>query len=116
MDERTHTRLLDMKIYAEKAMKLLGDIDENSFIADERTYFSVVKCVEIVGEAAAQIGRENLIVITDKLPWTDIIGMRNTLVHQYSGINASTVYDTVTNFLPTVINIIDNLLKETPVL
>jgi len=113
MDNRLKIRLIDMREYASKAIELLGEADLDSFITNEHIYFSVIKCVETVGEAAAQAKRENLEKLDDTVPWVDVIGMRNILVHEYSGISASTVFDTVKHSLPNIISVLNNLLEDT---
>lgn len=60
---------------------------------------SLVKCIEIVGEAASRVSeqcqREN-----PGIPWEDIIGMRNRLFHAYFDINLNNLWNTVKNVLP----------------
>ena len=99
-----------MRDYARKAVDLMGDLDADAFSTDERTFFAVTKFVETVGEAAAQIGRPELRRIMPGEPWLDIIGMRNILIHEYMGINAHTLHDTVTHVLPGFADQVEALL------
>jgi len=60
---------------------------------------SLVKLIEIVGEAANQVSettREQLSAI----PWADIVGMRNRLVHAYFDINLEILWQTTQHDLP----------------
>jgi len=61
-------------------------MDFDSFAKDEKTLYAVIRAVEIIGEAAAKIPDE---VRSDfpKVPWREVKGMRNKLVHNYFGIN-----------------------------
>ena len=63
---------------------------------------ALVKCIEIVGEAASKIGLETRTQQAD-LPWSDIIGMRNRLVHVYFEIDYARVADTIVVDLPPLI-------------
>ena len=100
-----------MRDYARKAVDLMGDLNADAFSTDGRTFFAVVKCVETVGEAAARIGRSELDRIMPDEPWLDIIGMRNILNHEYTGVNAHTLHDTVTHALPGFAERVQELLE-----
>ena len=63
---------------------------------------AVLKAIEIVGEAAARIGQETKRAHPD-IPWQEIIGMRNRLVHVYFDIDVALAWDTVQNDLPALI-------------
>jgi uncharacterized protein with HEPN domain len=70
---------------------------------------SLVKAIEIVGEAAYQISeptRDEL----PSIPWADIIGMRHRLVHAYFDINIDILWQTVQGDLPNLIAQIEPLL------
>ncbi|MGH8246995.1 MAG: HepT-like ribonuclease domain-containing protein, partial [Gammaproteobacteria bacterium] len=58
-----------------------------------------MKCIEIIGEAAAKIGPEVRAQYAD-IPWADIVGMRNRLIHAYFDIDLGLLYETVTGDLP----------------
>lgn len=63
---------------------------------------ALTRVVEIIGEAAAQVseaGRDELAAV----PWLQIIGMRNRLVHAYFEINRDILWDTVQLALPALI-------------
>ncbi|MGB6229896.1 MAG: HepT-like ribonuclease domain-containing protein [Litorimonas sp.] len=105
------TRLVDMRDYAVKAIDLLGNLSPEAFASDDRTFYAVIKCVEVVGEAAAQIGRSDLQSLSSDIPWRDVIGMRNILVHEYSGISPETIFDTVTLDFPVLIQALEKLLE-----
>ena len=110
MDEKLRNRFMDMVIYAEKAVEFLGDLNHQELVRDERTYFAIIRAIEVVGESAAQVGREQL-QNYEGVPWNNIIAMRNILIHQYSGISSETIFDTVTDFLPQFIQHIKSLLE-----
>ena len=58
----------------------------------------MLKCVEIVGEAASAVGTET-VARYPQIPWRQIRGMRNRLVHGYYEIDLNIVWDTVENNL-----------------
>jgi uncharacterized protein with HEPN domain len=84
------------------------DLDHNRLLA-----LALLKCIEIIGEAASRISP-----ITQaghpELPWADIIGMRNRLIHAYFDIDLDLVWDTVTIDLPPLIAMLQAALAASP--
>ena len=81
-----------------------GDLD-----TDRQLVLSLVKDIEIVGEAGTRITettREQLPAI----PWEEIIAMRNRLVHAYFRINLDIVWQTVREDLPKLIALLEPLV------
>lgn len=69
---------------------------------DRQLVLSLIKNVEVVGEAASQVTestRQNLA----HLPWRHVISMRNRLVHGYFSINLDIVWETVQDDLPKLL-------------
>ena len=82
-----------------------------AFAQDRRTQLSIVKSIEIIGEAASRIGAE-IRQAHPSIPWRDIVGMRNRLVHGYFDIDLRLVWDTVRNDLPSLIAQLELLLPQ----
>jgi len=74
-----------------------GDLDGNRMLA-----LALVRCIEIVGEAAAQVGQETR-GRHGGIPWADIVGMRNRLIHAYFDVDLDRVWATVADDLPPLI-------------
>ncbi len=94
--------LLDTLLAARDALSFTAGMSYNDFAGDRRTQLSVVKSVEIIGEAAARV-RDATRRGNPEIPWRDIVGMRNRLVHVYFDIDLPLVWDTVHNDLPALI-------------
>jgi uncharacterized protein with HEPN domain len=62
---------------------------------------SLVRELEIIGEAASNVSRETRSLSTG-IPWQDITGMRNRLIHAYFDVDLDTVWSTVTKDLPVL--------------
>jgi uncharacterized protein with HEPN domain len=69
--------------------------------------------VEIVGEAAAPVGEDTRLRYPE-LPWADMVGMRNRLVHAYFDVDLALLWTTVTSDLPELIRILEQLLDPKP--
>jgi uncharacterized protein with HEPN domain len=83
-----------------------GDLDRDAMLK-----LSLVKLVEIVGEAANQVtdaGQSRFPTI----PWADIIGMRHRLVHAYFDINLDILWQTVARDLPTLVPLLEQALDR----
>jgi uncharacterized protein with HEPN domain len=88
-------------------------MDYESFIQDHKTVDAVIRNLEIVGEAAKGIP-ENIRQNNQEIEWQRIIGLRNVLIHQYSGIDLEVVWDVIGNKLPLLEKQMSNILgKET---
>jgi uncharacterized protein with HEPN domain len=74
-----------------------GDLDKDRLLVH-----ALVRCLEIIGEAASRISAECRTEIAT-IPWTDIVGMRNRLIHAYFDIDLDLVWNTVQDDLPPLI-------------
>jgi uncharacterized protein with HEPN domain len=72
---------------------------------------AVVKCIEIVGEAASQLSVE-FRQQQSQIPWRAAISMRNRLTHGYFDIDFGRVWDTVTTDFPPFLALIQSLLES----
>ncbi|MEM6836684.1 MAG: DUF86 domain-containing protein [Cyanobacteria bacterium P01_C01_bin.120] len=70
---------------------------------------AVVKEIEIIGEAASRLS-QTCRDCAPALPWKDIIGMRNRLVHDYFEIDVNIVWAVVSNDLPQLLPEIERLI------
>jgi len=92
--------------YAEN--KSREDLDRDSML-----FRALVKCIEIIGEAASRIGSETK-QTTTTIPWGKINGMRNRLIHAYFDINKDLVWGTVMRDLPTLDRELTIILGKNP--
>jgi len=104
-------RLEHMLESAREAVIFLGLKKEQELLNDRMAFNAIVHSIEIVGEAAAQIS-QNYRNEHPEIPWAQIIGMRNRLVHAYFDIDYRFVYSTVRVDFPILINQISLLLKN----
>ena len=70
---------------------------------------ALLKALEIIGEAAAGVGSDTQGKCPG-IPWRDIIGMRNRLVHVYFDVDLDLVWDTIRTDLPPLIVELERVL------
>ncbi len=95
-------RLLHMLKAAREAVSFVRDRARSDLDVDRQLALSLVKDIEIVGEAATQITESTRMELVD-IPWDRIVAMRNRLIHAYFSINLDIVWQTVQEDLPGLI-------------
>lgn len=82
-----------------KVTAFIEGMDYEDFIKDAKTIFAVVRALEVIGEASKSIPPSVKNRYTD-IPWKDIAGMRDKLIHEYFGVNLKVVWNTVKRDIP----------------
>ena len=77
----------------------VGNLDVSEFLDSIKTQDAVVRRLEIIGEAVARLPEEFTEEHSD-IPWGDLIGMRNVMIHKYDDVNFELVWEAITKDLP----------------
>ena len=102
----------DIVEYSSNVTMLIEGYTLEQLVADKRTYFSVMKNVEVVGEAAFMLTKA-FKKAHPETPWKVVQGMRHVLVHDYANIVSETLYDTVVNDMLPLRQQVERYLAET---
>jgi len=81
----------------------IANINEAEFYKNKEKKYAVVRALEIIGEAAKNLSKE-LRAKHKEIPWKEIVGMRDKLIHGYFGIKWELVWETVKNKIPELKN------------
>ena len=100
---RDKGRLEDIVEYSTNVTNLIEGYSLEALIADKRTYYSVMKNVEVVGEAAYMLTKA-FKKSHPEIPWKVVQGMRHVLVHDYANVVSATLYDTAVNDMVPYVN------------
>jgi uncharacterized protein with HEPN domain len=111
MPPEDRIRLMHMIEATDEAIGFVVDKTRATLEPDRKTLLAVIRCVEIVGEAAAKVSEETRSSAPD-IPWAAIVGMRNRLIHAYFDIDVDVVWKTVTVELPALQARLRTLLQE----
>jgi len=103
--------LRQMLDYARQARRLTQGHQRSDLDSDLMFRYALTHVVEIIGEAAARVSmptREKL----PQIPWRDVVGMRNRLIHGYDAIDLNLLWDTVMVDLPPLIAALEAVVEE----
>jgi uncharacterized protein with HEPN domain len=96
---------------ARLALTFVAEMTETDFSNDKKTQHAVVRCLEIIGEAANNLSEDTRRHLAD-LPWADIIGQRHVAIHHYNKVRMPLVWATVHEDLPPLIAAIEAFSKS----
>jgi len=100
--------MLDSVLKIEQFTK---EMDFIQFTNDAKTSYAVIRAFEIIGQATKEIPEE----IKDKyndLPWKEMAGMRDKLIHAYFGVNLEVVWKTVQEDIPSLKTLIQEVINK----
>lgn len=96
--------ILRINVYVE-------NLNYEEFLNDIKTQDAVVRNLEIIGEAIKNISEE-LKEKYPRVPWKDLAGVRDKLIHHYFGVNLDIVWNIVKEELPGIILQLEEIQEE----
>ena len=82
----------------------------NDFKTNELVQDAIIRNIEIIGEASKKVSSDTKQTFY-KIPWKEISGMRDKLIHDYMGIDAEVVWKTIKEDIPSLEKHITKILK-----
>jgi len=83
----------------DKVTKYIQNQYLKSFLDNEEKQDAIVRKLEIIGEATIKISRD-LKIKNPQVPWKDMAGMRDKLIHDYFDVDLSIVWETAVSDVP----------------
>ncbi|MCP4108068.1 MAG: DUF86 domain-containing protein [Desulfobacteraceae bacterium] len=103
MSEKTDSDfLIHIAEAAGRASSYTEEMTCENFLEDTKTQDAVIRNIEIIGEAVKNLSDE----IRNKypeIPWKELAGMRDRLIHQYFGVNLDIVWNVAKDELPEIL-------------
>ena len=112
MSEKTDTDfLLHITEAIYRTIIYTNGMTYEEFIQDTKTHDAVIRNIEIIGEAVKNLS-DDIKTVYDEIPWKNMAGMRDKLIHHYFGVNFSIVWNVVQNEFPFISEQIKNITQE----
>ncbi len=100
--QRDLAHLLDILQSAHKIQEFIQGVDEAGFLQDSMRQDAVVRRIEVIGEATRRISQEFRTAHPD-IPWQQMAGMRNRLIHEYDRVDLLEVWVVAQHDIPALV-------------
>jgi len=101
---------LDILESIKKIKKYTNEMTYDLFIQDDKTIDACVRNFEIIGEVSSKID-EDFKIEHSEIEWKRMKGLRNRMIHDYSGIDYQVVWDIITEYLDELEYQVEQLLN-----
>ncbi|MDE3097609.1 MAG: DUF86 domain-containing protein [Chloroflexota bacterium] len=98
-----------MLVYARRIGAKTAGLTRAEFDGDENLQLALVYLLQVVGEAASKLSKEERERHVE-VPWRTIIGMRHVVVHDYLRVDVDVVWETVTSGIPTLLGQLESMV------
>ena len=103
--------LTDIQDASQNISQFISEMTWDEFAQDQKTIYAVVRAFEIIGEAAKKVPL-SVQKRHPKVPWKQMAGMRDKLIHEYFGVNHEALWKTAKEDIPPVQQLIAMVLEE----
>ena len=111
LSNRARFALFDIRDNIQLAEEFTAGLSFEVFAGDQRTFYAVTRCLEIISEAARRLPA-NIRNRHPELPWRAVMGAGNVYRHDYEDVAAEFVWETVVRALPPLRGVIEVELKR----
>ena len=108
---RIEELLADIEEAAGRIGKYISGMDYQSFLGDLKTQDAVVRNVEIIGEAVKKLPK-SFTAKHSGIPWKEMAGTRDKLIHDYFGVDINAVWTTTRKDIPALKAEVEQILKD----
>lgn len=101
----------DILNYANTSLEFVENISYKEFINDKKVIFATIRALEVIGESSNRVP-EDIKLKYDFLPWKEMRGLRNRIIHNYDDIDYKIIWNVLQNEIPKLINQIKLIINE----
>jgi len=98
---------------SERALNFGQDLDRTAYRPGNMAFEAIIRQIEIIGEAAAHVPPD-IQALAPSIPWENLSGMRNRLIHGYFAVDPDIVWSVVQDKLPSLLSEARLLLDRLP--
>jgi uncharacterized protein with HEPN domain len=91
--------------------EFVKDNTYENFIKEKKTYYAVIRGIEIIGEATKNLPKSFRNKYPE-VPWDEMAGMRDKLIHHYFGVNMEVLWITATENVPRLKALISRVIDD----
>jgi uncharacterized protein with HEPN domain len=109
--DRDRASLLDLRLASQRILEFVGDQSFEDFAEDLKTQSAVVLQILVLGEASKRLSpgfRERY----PEVPWSDIMRMRDRLIHHYESMEPSEVWEAAKEDIPVLLAFLDRVIGD----
>ncbi len=111
MSEKDQANLLAVLDSANKVLSFTqGTLNADAFYSDTKTFDAVLMNFIVIDESVAKLSQE-IKEANKHVPWTKIKGFRNIVAHNYFGVDAEEVWQTIQHHIPALVKDVKNILN-----
>ena len=100
--DRDRVRLLHMLEHSREAIGLVSGQNRQDLDTDRVLSLALVRLLEIIGEAAAGVSADAR-AKRPEIPWSEIVGLRNGLIHGYDSVDLGVIWSIIERDLPALV-------------
>jgi uncharacterized protein with HEPN domain len=111
LEPKDPIRLRHMLDYAHETLELIRGKGRNNLDSDRVLGLALVRLLEMIGEAANRVSPEGQ-SLCPSIPWSQIIGLRNRLIHGYDAVDMDILWQILKRDLPILIEELEKILSR----
>lgn len=108
---RDNESLIDIERAARRVIRYAADCDRASLQINDEKVSAILYQITIIGEAAKRLSQDFRQQYPE-IPWREITGMRDVIVHDYDQVDLDIVWDVIQNKLPELLISLQSLLPS----
>ena len=103
--------IIDIANAISEVAEFIDGMTFETFSGDKKTINAVIRSLEVIGEAAKHVP-EDFRKQYPEIPWSQMAGMRDVLIHDYMGVDLRTVWKVATERLPELSQMVESIKRS----